>query len=134
MTAPAHDGPEQSMAERYGDTSPAAKRARILAVGLLFLALVAWAVWAALDHASPAYGARIRSYDVVSPHQVRVQLDVHRLADAGFGCTVTAQAEDHSVVGEKLVQVPRGAAGDLVVTTSVVTDREATTAVISNCH
>lgn len=127
-------GGEQSLADRYGAPSAAGRRGWLLAVAALAAVFVAWVVWAALHSASPGYGARLQSYDVVSPHEVRVELDAHLAADRSLVCTVTAQAADHSVVGETQVRVPAGVARDLTVTRSVKTDREATTAVVSDCR
>jgi Domain of unknown function (DUF4307) len=126
---------EQSLDDRYGRPSPTRRIAWWIGITTSAVAFLAWVVWAALGSASSAgYGATLRSYDVISPHLVRVQLDVHRAADRPFLCTVTAQADDHSVVGETQVRVPRGAESDLTVTASVKTDREATTAVLSTCR
>jgi hypothetical protein len=126
---------EQSLEERYGATRPGNRLGWLVGVALLALGFVAWVVWAALSSASDGDGATLRSYEVVSEHQTRVQLDVHRTAGHRLVCTVTAQAEDHAVVGEKQVSVPgAGAAQDITLTVSVKTDREATTAVVSDCR
>lgn len=126
---------EQSLDERYGGGRSSTSRiAWGIAVGVLAAALLAWVTWAALGNASPGDGATLRSYDVVSAHKVRVQLDVQRAAHRPLVCMVTAQADDHSVVGQTQVKVPLGPEGDVMVTTSVKTDREATTAVLSTCR
>lgn len=129
----ANSSGEQSLADRYGD-APAGRSGWVLGVGMLGAAFVAWVVWAALAHSSPGYGATMHSYDVVSAHEVRVQLDAHRSTDRLLVCTVTAQAKDHSVVGETQVRVPLGPEGDVHVSASVKTDRQATTAVVSACR
>lgn len=134
MSGSAIDSGEQSLADRYGTRSRTNRLTSILGVGALAVAFGAWLVWAALGHSSPGYGAKLQSYDVVSPHQVRVQLLAHRADHQPLVCTVTAEAADHSVVGETQVRVPLGAAGDLTVTAAVKTDREATTAVVSTCR
>jgi len=121
------------MAERYGAPSPYRRIVTVVLLSLLVAAFLGWLTWAALDHASAPAGARVRSYDVVSPHEVRVLLDVHRPDNAVLRCTVTAQAVDHTVVGEKAVRVPPGAEGAMTLRVSVTTDREATTAHISGC-
>jgi uncharacterized protein DUF4307 len=126
---------EQPLDQRYGgDRSSTSRIAWRIAVGALAVAFLAWVTWAALGSASPGGGAVLRSYDVVSAHKVRVQLDVPRPAHRPLVCMVTAQADDHSVVGQTQVRVPLGPQGDIVVTTTVKTDREAATAVLSSCR
>ncbi len=121
------------MADRYGVPSRQGRVATIALLVLLVAAFLVWLLWAALHHASGAAGARVHSYDVVSPHEVRLLLDVHRPQEAVLVCTVTAQAVDHAVVGERVVRVPPGDEGDLTLKVSITTDREATTAVVSGC-
>lgn len=133
MSLQSTDGPHQSLAERYGVRSPYRRLLTVALLSLLVAAFLGWLIWAALDHSSQPAGARVRSYDVVSPHEVRVLLDVHKPENTGLVCTVTAQAVDHSVVGEKVVRVRPGAESDLTVRASVTTDREATTAHVSGC-
>lgn len=128
------DPREQSLTDRYGARSPAGRIGWLLGVTALAVAFLAWVVWAALDSAPPGYGAKLHSYEVISEHEVQVTLDARRAANRPLACTVTAQAEDHSVVGETEVEIPPGAAGDITVTASVKTDREATTALVSGCH
>ncbi len=125
---------EQSLADRYGAPSPGRRLGGLLAIGGVAVAFLGWVVWATLGHESPGYGAQLHSYVVLSEHRVRVWLDAHRTTDRSFACTLTAQAEDHSVVGETRVPVPAGAAGDLKLRASIKTDRRATTAVVSECH
>jgi hypothetical protein len=127
-------GAEQSLEERYGVPS---RRRRLLwfaAVGVLAVGFVGWVVWAGLNQASAGYGATLQSYDVVSEHRVRVQLDIHRSAGQPVICLVTAQASDHAVVGQQQVRVRSGPGGDLSVVADVKTDRRATTALVSQCH
>ncbi len=125
---------EQSLEDRYGVPSTRRRLAWFSGVAMLAAGFVAWVVWAALSQASPGYGATLRSYEVVSEHQVHVQLDVHRPAGRPVVCLVTAQASDHAVVGQQQVRVRSGPEGDLSVASSVKTDRRATTAVGSGCH
>lgn len=133
VSLPNTDGQHQSMADRYGVPSPYARIVTVALLTLLAAAFLGWLIWAALDHAASPAQPRVRSYDVVSPHEIRVVLDVRRPENAALVCTVTAQAEDHSVVGEKVVRVPPGEDGELTMRVSVTTDREATTADISGC-
>jgi Domain of unknown function (DUF4307) len=128
-------GGEQSLEDRYGAPRPGRRVGWLVAVGVLVVGFVAWVVWAALSHAAPSTGATLRSYEVLSEHRTRVQLDVHQAAGQPLVCTVTTQAPDHAVVGEKRVRLPAAdVAQDIAVTVAVKTDRAATTAVVSDCH
>lgn len=124
---------EQPLEDRYGAPRPGRRLAWLVGVGVLAIGFVAWVVWAGLGQASPGYGATLRSYQVLSQHQTRVRLDVSGAVGQSFVCTVTAQAEDHAVVGEESVRLTGSATGRTV-TMSVKTDRKATTAVVSNCR
>ena len=88
-------------AGRYGTDRPS-HRGLALALGSsLVAALLAWAVWAALDTGHPGVQADVTSYEVVSTHEVRVKVAVHtRDPDADGTCLLRATAEDHTIVGE----------------------------------
>lgn len=123
---------EQLLVDRYGAPSPYRRIVTVALLSLLVVAFLSWLVWAAVGRTSPGAGVRVRSYDVVSPHEVRVELDVHRGEEPAV-CTISAQAADHSVVGEERVRVPPGADADFTMAVSITTDREATTAVAAGC-
>lgn len=131
---PSPGEPRQSMAERYGASSVPRRRTAIGAVVVLAAVSLAWLVWAAWVHATPAVSAELHSYDVVSPHEVAVVIDVRRQSPDEVQCLVRALAEDHSTVGEQVVHVPAGQVGDVRFEATVRTDREATTALVSDCR
>ena len=122
------------MEERYGVRSP---RHRILTVSLLAgLAAVAlgWLLWVAWAHSTPDVRGELRSFSVVSQHQVDVQIDIQRADGDAVTCSVKAQATDHSIVAEDEVEVPAGDAGSLVFEASIKTEREATSASVTSCR
>lgn len=121
------------MDERYGVRTPNQRRLTLVAVAALALALLTWLGWAAWSHSRPDVKGQVNSYEVVSPHEVTVVLDVHRRSSAAVTCTVQAQAEDHVVVGEDEVEIPAGDPGDVQASASLRTDREATTATVTRC-
>ena len=96
--------------------------------------LLTWLGWAAWEHSRPSAGGTLHGFEVVSPHQVRVVVDLTRVGGDGVTCDVTAQASDHSSVGEGSVAAPPGPAGQVRETATIRTDREATTATVSNCR
>lgn len=132
-TVPSTEPSEQSLDDRYGVRSPYRRALTFALLGLVVVAFLSWLVWAALGQASAETEVRVRSYDVVSQHKVRVLLDVHRVKDSAAVCTISAQAADHSVVGEERLPVSAGPEADFTMTVSITTDRKATTAVASGC-
>jgi uncharacterized protein DUF4307 len=121
------------MDERYGVRTPNQRRLTLVAVAAVALALLTWLAWAAWAHSRPDVKGQLNSYDVVSPHEVTVVIDVHRRSGAAVTCIVQAQAEDHVVVGEDEVEIPAGDPGDVRATATLRTDREATTATVPQC-
>lgn len=102
----------------------------VAAVGVLLG--VAWAAWVALD-TDPVSG-EIHGYTVESPTRVVATLDVRRPDPVPARCTLYAQALDHSVVGERTVDVPAGRGERTRVTVPITTEREAVTAVVRTCQ
>ncbi len=122
------------MAERYGGTSPRRTYIGMVLITVVATALLTWLLWAAWIQATPDVSGRLTSYEVVSSHRVEVGIEVNRSGTAAAECTVTAQAEDHTIVGEDVVAIPAGKPGEVAVTASMRTDREATSVSVSNCH
>lgn len=124
----------QTMEERYGVQRP---RQRILTVSALAgVAVVAlgWLLWVAWTHSTPDVTGELRSFSVVSAHQIDVLIDIRRTEGDAVTCLLKAQAADHSIVAEDEIEVPAGAAGTLVFEASIETEREATTATVSDCR
>jgi hypothetical protein len=100
---------------------------------VLVAALLAWAVWAALDTGASGVQADVTSYQVVSTHEVRVKVAVHtRDPDADGTCLLRATAEDHTIVGELNLTADelRAATGSWI---PMRTERRATTAALVRC-
>jgi hypothetical protein len=102
----------------------------VAAVGIT--ALVVWAAWVAFQP-RPVNGV-LWGYDVLDDHRVRVTLDLHRSEPIAVQCTVYAQAEDHSTVGERTVDVPAGNAGKSRVHAVITTERRAVNGVLRGCR
>jgi hypothetical protein len=127
-------GADQSLAERYGRPSPAGRRLGIAAIAVIVAGLLAWLVWAALAQSRSTIGGVVQSYDVRSPHQIVVTLQVSRGSGDAVTCTVTALASDHTEVGRRAVRDPAGQSGTRAFRVAVKTEREATTATVAGCH
>lgn len=102
----------------------------VTAVGVLLG--VAWAAWVALD-TDPVSGV-VHGYEVESPTRVVVTLDVRRPDPVPARCTLYAQSLDHSVVGERTIDLPAGTRQRTRVTLPITTEREAVTAVLRTCQ
>lgn len=104
-------------------------------VALTVLAIaagVAWAAWAGYrpkDVNGVLYG-----YRVVDDHKVRVELIVHRRKPIDATCTVYAQAEDHSTVGERQVHIDAKDPLDGRVFAVITTERRAVNGVLRGCE
>ena len=120
----------QTLEQRYG--APASGRGLLVAAGVLAAALLAWLVWVALSGGTRV-DATVQSFQVRSPHSVALVVTIHRSDESPVRCTVSAQAEDHSVVGEDVVELPAGAARDVRVERTLRTDREAVAVRVSDC-
>jgi hypothetical protein len=125
---------EQTLAERYGRPSRGRSRVGVVVVAVLAVALGAWAIWAAIGQTSHAVSGIVRSYRVVSPHQISVSVQITRQSEAAVRCTVRAVASDHSTVGETVVTVPAGHSGGTTLTVSVKTERLSAGAAIGRCR
>lgn len=93
---------------------------------------VAFAAWIALQ-GTPVTAA-VHGYDVVDAHHVTVALNISRPDPIAVECTVYAQAEDHSIVGEKTVTVPSSTARDIRVMIDIKTERRAVNGVLRTCR
>jgi len=97
-----------------------------VAIGVL---LAAWVAFQPRPVTAELYG-----YEVVDDRQVEITLNVHRPEPLAVRCTVYAQAEDHSIVGEKTVTVPADDREDVRVSISLETERRAVTGVLRTCQ
>jgi hypothetical protein len=123
----------QTLAQRYGADRPRRRGLGIAVAAVLVTALVVWAVWAAWFQDDPAIEANVTAYEVVSTHEVRVEVAVHiRDAHAGGSCLLRASARDHSIVGELNLTADEllAARGSWI---SIRTERRATTATLVRC-
>jgi len=127
-------GERQTLQERYGARPAASRLVTVTLVSVVAALALGWLGWAAWSQATPDVSAALRSFDVVSSHEVQVVIDVHREGGDAVRCDLSAQAEDHSVVGEADVVVPAGDQSDLRVSVTLRTSRRATIATVDNCR
>ncbi len=116
---------------RYGrKTTPRWLKYTLLGGGLVLL--LAWSLWGAFANKDQPIGFQQQSFQVKSEHSVEIVFEIYREDGKPAECELYAQATDHTVVGEKVIQIPAGEP-KVLVTTQIETDREATTAVVKNC-
>ena len=118
------------LSTRYGTR---ARRPWILPLmgGIAILAAVGWVIWVAT--ADKPFQARLYGYEVTSDHSTTVKLDIHRPKPVGLECTVYAQAQDHSIVGERTLTIPASARVTIRTSTKIVTERRAVTGILKGC-
>lgn len=118
------------LGERYGSSSrPRWFWPLIAAIGIgIGIALAAW-----VGFQDKPVTARLWGYEVVDDHKVTVSLDVVRPDPLDVQCTVYAQAADHSIVGEKTVDVPASEQENKRISIDIETERRAVTGVLRTC-
>lgn len=124
----------QTLDERYGRSHRGRQPLTVVAVVALAAVLLGWLLWAAWVHSNGDVRAGLRTFDVVSEHQVKIEIEIDRSSGASVQCTLRAQSEDHAIVGEDVVTIPAGDAGSLRFTAALTTERRATAATVSGCH
>ncbi|MGA8987285.1 DUF4307 domain-containing protein [Aeromicrobium sp.] len=118
------------LSSRYGTRSrPRWFWPAVAAVGIILG--ISFAAWVGFQD-KPVTG-RVWGYDVKDDHRVTITLDVIRPDPLAVRCTVYAQAADHSIVGEKTVDVPASDQKKTRVTIPVQTERRAVTGVLRTC-
>lgn len=101
----------------------------IAAVGItLGIAFAAW-----VGFQKDPVTARLWGYEVTSATQVKVKVDVVRPDPLAVTCTVYAQAADHSIVGEKTVEVAPAPQEKVRVFIDIETERKAVNGVLRTC-
>ncbi|QWZ08412.1 DUF4307 domain-containing protein [Nocardioides panacis] len=129
MSASASD-----LSERYG--TPSRARRPLLVAGVVALAVVAlaWLAWVVMFHARPQVTSQIVGFDIDGQHAAVARYTVVR-RDPGVAasCLLRASAEDHSTVGELTVPVPPGPAKVVTLSSTVRTERRATSVDLVGC-
>ena len=119
------------LSSRYGTrTRPRWFWPAIAAIGIAIG--ISFAAWVGFQD-EPVMG-RLWGYDVKSDHLVTLKVDVIRPDPLAVRCTVYAQAADHSIVGEKTVDVSPGTAEKTRIMIDVQTERRAVTGVLKTCE
>jgi hypothetical protein len=127
-------GSGQTLEERYGVEPAHRHRVRLMAVAAVALILIGWLGWAAWSHGRADVSGRVEGYDVVSPHETEVTVEIVRHQGQSVVCDAVAQADDHTTVGEDSVTIRAGDADRVTAHATIRTDRAATTVTLSGCR
>jgi hypothetical protein len=92
---------------------------------------IAFAAWVGFQK-DPVTG-RLWGYHVVSDSKVAVKLDVIRPDPIAVTCSVYSQAADHSIVGEKTIDVPASDREKVRVLIDIETERRGVNGVLRTC-
>ncbi|MGH3471647.1 MAG: DUF4307 domain-containing protein [Nocardioidaceae bacterium] len=135
MTEPSGRPATRSLDDRYGRRRrPVQHAAWLTALVLIVAALLGWLAYTAWFQSQTPAGGQVNSYDVMTPHRVKVTVDLYRTNGSGVACTVQAVASDHTIVGQQVARLAAGPAGQHAVVMIVRTYRDATSASVSNCR
>jgi hypothetical protein len=123
---------EQLLTERYGKKPKNPKRDRLAIISIAVVALVVFITWAVAVTAenSGKPTSNLLSFNVVSGHQVEVEISANDHRTRDVICQVQALAQDYEVVAYKEVPVP---VGQDLVKTSLTTVKPAVSAVVKDC-
>lgn len=127
----------ERIATRYGRTPSRRRRARVAAVvaGLVALALVVtWAIWSGVGgSSSDTFTADTIGFTLHGDSAVSVTWEVDGQSSTALTCAIEADAEDHSIVGWKVISVPAATGAARTGQTTVRTMQAAVTGLISSC-
>ncbi|MFY0407986.1 DUF4307 domain-containing protein [Solicola sp. PLA-1-18] len=130
---PASTSSPDLVGERYGRTGRSRTFWYVFSAVAILLG-VAWAWYAASAQSQPDVAAQVYGYEVVSDTSTQVELQVERSEGAAAVCEVYAIAQDHSIVGERTVDLPAGEPGSTRVSADIRTERRAVTGTIRTCR
>lgn len=132
------NGPVTDAAERLRRRYPPPRVPRAVWVVLVAAGTalgLAWLVWAALAHATPAVSAQVSSFEIVSDTAMKVTVTVQRSdPSVAATCRVIAQSPDFQPVAEQEVPVEAGTVELVDVPVVLTTLRRATSASVSGCQ
>jgi hypothetical protein len=122
------------LSERYGTPSRARRPLLLTGVAVLAVLALAWLAWAVLYHGRPQVTAQMVGFDIDGQHAAVARYTVVR-RDPGVtaSCLLRASADDHSTVGELTVPVPPSSEKVVTVSSTVRTERRATTVDLVGC-
>ncbi len=124
------------LAARYGRTPQRRRRNILLLVAFgaaVLVVVVAWVVWAGLDEANGSLDAEDAGNSVIDARTVEVSYQISMPAGATAKCALQAQTENHTVIGWKIVDVPRSTGVTRTFHSRVTTTQKPDAGLIYSC-
>jgi hypothetical protein len=121
---------------RYAEASSRLRGRALVAVGILFAALVGWTVWTAAVHSTPDVDAGVRAFQVLSDTAVSGTVEVHKGANTTAQCDIRARDQYGAEAGRETVTIGPNGSGSRrsVETFTLHTNVRAVTFEIQNCR
>ena len=123
------------LADRYGAPRPHHRQALVAGSALVAVLFLGWLAWAAWSHATPDVTSQLVGFEVVDDHQTVARLSVNLAGpQVEASCRLRAIAEDHTVVGERVIVVSGVRTdGSATLTVDLRTERRATSVESVGC-
>lgn len=110
------------------------RRTKVLLTVLATVVALAWLVWAALLHATPAVSGDVAGFRVVSDTSIEVTMTVQRRDPTQpASCRLLAQSTDFQPVAERTVPVEASPHPVVDVGVTLTTLRRATSVTVTGC-
>jgi hypothetical protein len=121
---------------RYAQRSDRLRGRALVAVGVLFAALIGWTIWTAAVNATPDVDAGVRSFKVLSDTAVTGVVEVHKGATKTALCDIRARDTYGAQAGIETVTIGPNSSGArrTVETFTLHTTDRAVTFEVQNCR
>ncbi|WP_308159126.1 DUF4307 domain-containing protein [Curtobacterium sp. ISL-83] len=129
-------GAAATLDDRYGRTSGHKRRSRVIAIIAAIAVVVvfgAWVIWAGLDQANHGLDSQDVGYQIVSEHRAAVHSQISVDPGTTARCAVQVLDKSFTIVGWKVITLPKSADRTRNVTTDVNTTTRGVTGLIHDC-
>lgn len=127
------DSAQAALDARYGRTGRRRRPLVLAVIGTLVLLGLAWLLWVAFVQSNPPVSSRLLGFQVTSDTSANATIQVDRSKSVEAACRLQAKAADFSIVGEITVTVPADSPRQQTVTSTLTTQRAATSVVLVGC-
>lgn len=90
--------------DRYPRISTTKRAIGLTALAAVVAALLAWLIWVMVIQSDRSLVAEVAAFRVTDEHTVEVLLQTEKGDDVEGHCQIRARAEDHTIVGELVIQ------------------------------